>query len=191
MSLKLVRALWWCSLLLISGCTALINATTSEPIYVDLGKRTLGARIDDSKIETVAAVNINKANPAFAETNVQVTSFNAVVLLTGQVTNDTLRDLAAETVKKIPQVRQVHNELLSTANITLGQKSYDTWLTTKVKSKLLAFGDIEGRRVKVVSENKTVFLMGLATRKEADNITDVARNTSGVKQVVRVFEYID
>lgn len=177
--------------MLLSGCTALIDVTTSEPLQVDPGKRTTGARIDDGNIERVAAVNLRKAHAGILNGNVHVNSFNAVVLLTGQVANEELRALAGDTVNKIHTVRQVHNEIQIGNNASLGDINYDTWLTTKVKSKLLARGDIEGRRVRVVTEGKTVYLMGLVSRDEAERITDVTRTTGGVRQVVRVFEYID
>jgi osmotically-inducible protein OsmY len=191
MSKKLFFILLLGSILLATGCTRIIEATTSEPIYVNPGKRTLGAKIDDSNIETIAAVNLAKAHPQIADGNVHVNSYNAVVLLTGQVASDKARQLAGETVNKINTVRQVHNEIQVRPPLPLSERAYDTWLTTKVKSQLLVLGDIEGRRVKVVTEAKTVFLMGLVSRREADRITDVVRTTGGVGKVVKVFEYID
>lgn len=174
-----------------SACTTLIDITTSEPLQIDPGKRTAGARMDDSQIETIAAVNLRKVHAGILNGNVHVNSFNGVVLLTGQVANEELRSIAGNTVNKINNVRQVHNELQVGPNATFTDINYDTWLTTKVKGKLLARGDIEGRRVRVITENGTVFLMGLATREEADRITGVASNTRGVRKIVRVFEYID
>jgi osmotically-inducible protein OsmY len=191
MSKKLFFMLLLGSMLLTSGCTRIIEATTSEPIYVNPGKRTLGAKIDDSNIETIAAVNLAKAHPQIADGNVHVNSYSAVVLLTGQVASERARQLAGETVNKINTVRQVHNEIQARPPLSMSERAYDTWLTTKVKSQLLVLGDIEGRRVKVVTEAKTVFLMGLVSHREADRITDVVRTTGGVGKVVKVFEYID
>src|SRR5690554_1149785 len=87
--------------LLLTSCTSLISATTSEPINVDPGKRTLGVKIDDRQIETIAAVNINKAHPDLSDAVVRVHSYNAVVLLVGQVPTQQLRQLAGDTVQKI------------------------------------------------------------------------------------------
>jgi osmotically-inducible protein OsmY len=180
-----------CGATCLTGCSTIIDVTTSEPIHVNPGKRTLGAKIDDSNIETIAAVNLNKAHPQLANGNVHVNSFNAVLLITGQVASDQARQIANETLNKISTVRQVHNELQVRRPTTFSERSYDTWLTTKVKSQLLALGDIEGRRVRVITEAKTVFLMGLVSRREADRITEVVRTTGGVGKVVKVFEYID
>lgn len=112
------------------------------------------------------------------------------MLLTGQVPNEQLRNLAGDTVGKINSVRQVHNELAIGASATLQARSKDSWITTKIKTKLIA-SSIQSRRILILTEAQTVFLMGLVSRYEADRITKVAQNTSGVKQVVKVFEYVD
>ncbi len=173
------------------GCSSIIGATTSEPIQVDPGKRTLGVRIDDRQIETIATVNINKASEELSNANINVHSYNALVLLTGQVPNSEARRLATDTVLAIPHVRQVHNELEIQANTSMLSRTNDTWLSTKVRTKLLANRDVESSRVRVITEDNTVFLMGMVSRVEADTITSIARHTGGVKKVVRVFEYID
>ncbi|BFM19677.1 BON domain-containing protein [Gilvimarinus japonicus] len=174
-----------------SGCTSIISATTDEPIQIDPGKRSLGVKIDDNQIETIASVNIDKASKALDNAPVSVHSFNAVVLLIGQVPTNEARELAGNTVRKMPNVRQVHNELQVQAPISLLAGANDSWLSTKIRSKLLTNRDIESGRVQIVTENNTVYLMGLVTRAEAETITDVARHTGGVQKVVRVFEYID
>ncbi len=185
----------WCTIafasLVFSGCTSIISATTDEPIQIDPGKRSLGVKIDDQQIETIAAVNINKAHPMLDDAPVSVHSFNAVVLLVGQVPTNELRELAGNTARKLPNVRQVHNELQVQAPISLLAGANDSWLTTKIKSKLLTNRDIDSGRLHIVTENNTVFLMGLVTHTEAEAITNVARHTGGVQKVVRVFEYID
>ncbi|MAN50965.1 MULTISPECIES: BON domain-containing protein [unclassified Marinimicrobium] len=175
----------------LGGCTTIVDATTSEPIQLNPGKRSLGMRIDDSQIETIASVNINKTHQRLDDSPIDVHSYNAVVLLVGQVPNAELRSLAGKTVDAIHSVRQVHNELEVDAPISFMTRSHDNWLTTKVKTKLYASRDVEGGRVKVITENASVYLMGLVSRAEADRITDIVSRTGGVERVVRVFEYID
>ncbi|MCP8900258.1 BON domain-containing protein [Gilvimarinus xylanilyticus] len=185
----------WCGLIALfvvfSGCTSIISATTDEPIEIDPGKRTLGVKIDDSQIETIVSVNIDKAHPMLDDAPVSAHSFNAVVLLVGQVPTNELRDLAGETARQLPNVRQVHNELMVQAPISLLAGANDSWLSTKIRSKLLTNRDIDSGRVQIITENNTVYLMGLVSHDEAATITDVARHTGGVQKVVRVFEYID
>ncbi len=175
----------------LNGCTSIVSATTSEPIELNPGKRTLGARVDDNQIETIAKVNINKAHTGLKDSPVKVDSYNAVVLLTGQVPSTELRDLAGRTVAKIHSVRQVHNELQVQQPLPMLRRTKDSWLGTKVKTKLLANRDVEGRRIRVITEDGAVYLMGLVSRAEADRVTEIVRHTRGANKVVRVFEYID
>ena len=186
---------FYCSLIIaitlaLQSCSAIISATTTEPIKDKPEKRSTGSRIDDEIIETKALVNIDKADPALAQAHINVTSFNGIVLLTGQVGNESLRQLAAQTTAKINRVRRVHNELAISGASSMVARSNDTWITTKVKSKMLTNSTVQGRRIKVVTENGVVYLMGLVTREEADRAAELSRKTAGVQKVVRVFEYI-
>lgn len=178
-------------ILSMSGCASIIGATTDKPLQVNPGKRTLGIKIDDEQIETIALVNIDKAHPQLNNAHINVHSYNAVVLLVGEVPNADMRQLASDTTKKISLVRQVHNELQIQSPSSLLSRAGDTWLTTKIKSKLLANRKIESSRTHIVTSNKSVYLMGLVTHAEAELITNTARHTGGVQKVVRVFEYID
>lgn len=186
-----VRTALLATLIGVGGCTTIISETTDKPIESDPGSRTFGAVIDDQSIETTVGVNIRKADPNLDLAHLTVTSYNGVVLLTGQVINAELRALAAKTAAAVKNVRLVRNELEIGANSGLAARSTDTLLTTKVKSKLLAAKNIKDSRVKVVTENGVVFLMGLVTHAEADIASSVAQDTGGVQKVVRLFEYVD
>ena len=174
----------------LTGCAKIITVTTSEPIQISTNKRTLGTKINDQQLETIARVNLNKASKQLEDAHINIDSFNGLLLLTGQVPNEQLRNLAGDTVGKINSVRQVHNELTAGASTTFQDRSKDSWITTKIKTKLIA-SSIQSRRILIITEAQTVFLMGLVSRYEADRITKAAQNTSGVKQVVKVFEYVD
>jgi osmotically-inducible protein OsmY len=163
---------------------------TAEPIESNPGKRSTGSWIDDEIIETKALVNLDKASEELAQAHVSVTSFNGVVLLTGQVAREELRQTAGDIASKINKVRQVHNEITVSGTISLVARSNDAWISTKVKSKMLADDGIQSSRIKVVTENGIVYLMGLVTRDEADRAADIARRSGGVQKVVRIFEYI-
>lgn len=169
----------------------MLDATSDGPLEPDPGRRTFGAYVDDQRLETVIKVNLRKSDPALAEANINVLSFNGVVLLTGEVPSSDLRQAAGEIVRAINKVRQVHNELLVKSNSTFFSRSNDNWLATKLRSKILANRDIESERVKLVVENRVVFLMGLLTREEANLVSEIAAHTEGVEKVVRVIEYIE
>lgn len=175
---------------LISGCTTFVDATTKEPIQPDPSQRSFGTYIDDKRLQVIVGVNIRKADTRLRQSsNINVTSFNGVVLLTGQVPAPELRILAGETATKVNGVRQVHNELQMQGNLPFLARSNDTWLGTKVKTVLLADNQVKGLKIKVVVENAVVYLMGLATQEEANIAANLTSNVGGVKEVVRVFEY--
>ncbi|GAB1263716.1 BON domain-containing protein [Aurantivibrio infirmus] len=177
--------------LLANGCAKVVGVTTSEPIDLDPNRRTFGTVIDDSQLETIAAVNIDKTHPDLKSAPISVTSYNRVILLTGQVRNNELRDMASKAVSNMEQVRQVHNELSIQAPISFLGDTNDAWLTTKIKSKFAFNKEVRANRMKVVTENGVVYLMGLVPRSEAEKASDIARRTSGVQKVVLAVEYTD
>ena len=177
--------------LLTTSCASIIGATTSDPIDMDPNRRTFGTLVDDQQLETIAHVNIDKAHPDLKAAPIAVTAYNGVILLTGQVKSQELRNLAAATVAKLNTVRQVHNELTVQAPISFLSNTSDAWLTTKVKSKLMANKEVRSNRLKIVTENGVVHFMGMVPRSEAELAAEVARTTSGVQKVVLAVEYIE
>lgn len=178
------------TLIWLSGCTAIVSATSEGPIQEDPGERTLGAAIDDQIIETKALVNIRAADPALDNANIDAVSYNGILLLIGQVPSETLRQQAATIAANIKRVRRVHNELIVTGKTSLLVRSNDAWLSTKVRSKLAFSDKLDSGRIKVVTENGVVYLMGIVSGQEADIAADLVRQTNGVQRVVRVFEYL-
>lgn len=174
-----------------NGCTTIASQTNDRPIQEDPGRRSFGAAIDDQSIETTATVNIRKTDSALESANVNVICFNGHVLLVGQVPTDELRVRAAEAAATVKNVKSVRNELTVGVNAGFAAHSSDSLITTKLKSKLLGAENIKDSRVKVVTENGAVFLLGLVTHAEADIAAKMAQNTSGVQKVVLLFEYVD
>ncbi len=152
---------------------------------------SVGESFDDSRNETLAAKRVRDANPGLADANISVTSFDGIVLLTGQVASADLIPIASAQVEPLRNVRKVHNELIVAGETSLLAKTNDSWLTTKVKSALSASETSDATRIKVVTENGVVYLMGLLTRAEAGAAEDITRDIKGVQKIVKVFEYIN
>jgi osmotically-inducible protein OsmY len=184
-------ALLWTSLLLISGCGNLLATLQVDAIADDPGERTMGQVIEDDNIETKATVNIHAANQGYHDAHIVVVSYNGYVLLAGQVNSESLKKQATAVTREVHGVRRIYNELELAAPSSGITRTSDTWVTAKVKSWLLGTSTIEGGRVKVVTENGVVYLLGLATQKEADRISSKAAAISGVQRVVRLFELVD
>ena len=176
---------------LLCSCVTVLDATNEGPIEMDRGKRTFGTYIDDQNLETIAKVNLRKASPDLKASNISVVSYNGIILLTGQVPTQNLRLLAGETVKNLHKVRQVFNEIQVQGKTSFLSRTNDAWLTTKVKSVLIANSDIESRRIKVVTEDGVVYLLGLLSRPEAEQAAQVISQIGGVQKVVKSIEYLN
>jgi osmotically-inducible protein OsmY len=176
--------------LTLSGCGSLLADMEANPIEDEPVERTLGRQIEDESVETKAMVNIRAADDRFDDAHLTVVSYNGFVLLVGQVQSEALKNTASEVVRKIRGVRRIYNELEVAAPSSGMTRTSDTWITTKVKSWLIGHSATPGLRVKVVTENGVVYLMGLATQAEADRVADVAAGLSGVQRVVRLFEIV-
>ncbi|MCG7935833.1 MAG: BON domain-containing protein [Candidatus Thiodiazotropha taylori] len=178
--------------LTLQGCAAAIVGGAAATATIIHDRRTTGVIVEDQSIE-LKSYDVLKKDPMIKEqTNISVTSYNMVVLLTGQATNENLRRKAEQLVTGVERVRRVVNEIEIGSTSSIGEDSRDVALTSEVKLKLSSI-DIPGfdpLRVKVVTERGTVFLLGLITKQEGDAVTEVVRHISGVRRVVRVFEYI-
>ncbi|MDF2641970.1 MAG: lipoprotein [Pseudomonas sp.] len=175
-----------------SGCSSVLTAARDKPIEDDRGTRTFGSKIDDSLIETKAAVNISKAHADLADgSHIVVTSYNGIVLLAGQTPRADLKAMAEQAAASVQRVKKVNNELQVMAPSSLLARNNDAWLTTKIKSQMLTDASIPGSRIKVVTENGIVFLLGLVTQDEANRATSLVQGVSGVQKIVKLFEYID
>ena len=187
----LAYSLALCSFLILTGCGSLLASMESNSIEDDPGERTMGQQIEDESIETKAMVNIRAADDRFDNAHLVIVSFNGYVLLAGQVSNQELKSKATAVAREVRGVRRIYNELEVTSPSSAMTRTSDTWITTKVKSWLLGSSETEGLRVKVVTENGVVYLMGLATREEAERVAAAAADISGVQRVVRLFEIVD
>ncbi len=172
-----------CALLLV--CVTMVSCGN----YTGEG-RTPGVFIDDAYIESTAADLIGKAHKDFADARLKVVSMEAKVLLAGEVPSQALKTLAEQQVLKIRQVRGVFNELAVSAKPAFLGRANDTTITLKVKTRLLNNPDVAGLRIKVVTVNQVVYLMGSLDEKEGELAGKIASETSGVLKVVKLFEYV-
>ena len=124
-------------------------------------------------------------------THISATSFNGILLLTGEAPSEELRNTIVAYGKSIENVRQVVNEIRISGKSGFMSRTNDTWITTKAKTQLARDTGIDANRVKVVTEYGHVYLLGLVTRAEGAAATDAVRNIGGVLRVVKVFEYTD
>ena len=176
---------------LTQSCAPLVVAGAGTAAVAAHDRRTVGAFVDDNAIELKISNAIREDDDARENTHINATSMNGIVLLSGEATTGALRDRVLAEARAVAGVRRVVNEIRVAPPSSIGDRSHDTWLTTKVKSRLIGTENLDSTRVKVVTENDAVFLLGIVTRKEADLATGAATSVSGVTRVVKLFEYLD
>jgi osmotically-inducible protein OsmY len=190
----LILSALFLSSLLSSGCAPVVligGAAATATIVHD--RRTTGSMVEDQSIELRIKNALRKDGEVADQSHINVTSYNGIVLLSGEAPTQALRTRAGEIARGDKQVRRVHNEIQIAAPSSAMTRSSDSWITTKAKSSLVGL-DIKGfdpTRVKVVSENGTVFLMGMVYHKEADAVVAQTQQVSGVQRIVKLFEYLD
>jgi osmotically-inducible protein OsmY len=179
---------------LLGGCAAVVVTGAATGANAAHDRRTLGAYIDDEGIELKARLAITEDKELYSQTHVNIISVNGVVLLVGQAPTETMRLKVEERTKEIEKVRVVHNEMTIAAPNSYMTRSSDSLITAKVKGSLFGIKGHEGfdpTRVKVVTENGIVYLMGILFRSEADAVATRGSRVSGVQKVVKLFEYLD
>jgi len=153
-------------------------------------RRTGGTILEDQNIESKA---LNQINAQHKETvYVNVTSFNRRVLITGQVPNETVKTDIEKMVSSLTNVKAVNNELQISSLTDLSWRSNDGLITSNIKLRFSNNSQgFQPEHVKIVTENSSVFLMGLVYHKEAEAAADIANSSRGVERVVKMFEYLD
>lgn len=173
---------------LLSGCVpAVVAAGAGGAALVATDRRTTGAQVDDEGIELKIVDRINTKYDD--KVHVNVTSYNGVVLLTGEVPDAAASAAIADIAQRTEKVKTVHNELVVAPLTVLGQRTNDTYITSKVKSRFIEANKFPATAVKVVTERGVVYLMGIVTRGEGNAAGETAATTTGVVRVVKLFDY--
>lgn len=176
--------------LLLQGCAGVLIAGAGTGVGSATDRRTVSTQAKDQTIDMRAAHRIGETHPLWDDSRIVVITTNGKSLLTGQAPTEEYRAQAEAIVKDVPGVKKIYNEIRLGQPVDMTTRSQDTWITSKVKSTLLAENNFDGTKVKVVTENGEVFLIGLVTQKEADTAVELARHVSDVKKVVTVFELV-
>lgn len=177
---------------LLSGCVAAVVGGTAAGVGHD--RRSWTTVISDRNIQATAYDNFNKDKELALKNNVSIVVYNGVMLLAGEVRTEELRQRAEQRVGNYEGVRRLVNEIEVREPEGFLSQRRDNTITAHVKTALLDIVDMPGfdpTRVNVTTVHRTVYLMGLLTREEADRVAEIARNVAGVEKVVRVLEYQD
>ena len=181
-------------MILIAGISTQLTACFTAAVggavaggAVALDRRTIGIYLEDESIEIKAVQQIRKA--LGDEAHVNVISYNLSVLLTGEVPNAEAKAEAENITKSVKSVKNITNELTIGFKSAISDRAKDTYLTSKIKAKFIAEKNFSSNTVKIVTEAKVAYLLGIVNEREAALATEIARTTDGVEKVVKVFEY--
>jgi osmotically-inducible protein OsmY len=169
------------------GCApVLVGAGAASALSVSEDRRSSGAQLDDQSIEWRAASRIGERFGS--KVHVNVTSYNRAALLTGEVPDERTRGEVDSLVRGVPSVHGTTNELVVAEPTSLGSRTTDSFITSKIKTRFLDAGKFNAMQVKVVTEAGVVYLLGVVTETESGDAVEMARTTGGVRKVVKMFE---
>jgi osmotically-inducible protein OsmY len=172
-----------------SGCAGVLVGSAATSAVVANDERTTGTFIEDQTIELKALDAIRSREHLKSQTHLSVTSYNQTVLVTGQAPTEELRKEAISLISQVEKVNRIFDEIEIGVPTTLATRSSDSLLTAKVKTKLFTLDGFDATKVKVVTENAVVYLMGILSSSEADTAATAASFVGGVRKVVKLFEY--
>ncbi|MDW6093775.1 BON domain-containing protein [Vibrio rhizosphaerae] len=173
---------------MLSGCVGLFIAGAATTADIVTDPRTTQQIWDDNYIEAEITGVIRKP-PYRSKTRIVSNSFRGVVVLMGQSQDNDLLTSLEKDVQQIKGVREVHDQVRIRQPLSTSDISQDSWITTKVKSSLLTDNQLSGVKIKVITEDKEVFLFGYVTPEHGNHAAEIARNISGVKRVIKAFQY--
>ena len=177
-------------ILSLSGCVGAIVAGAASSGAVINDSRSIKEMEKDTKISHDVSLVLTR-DDSLKTSHIVVSSFYQMVLLAGEVPEAPLKAYAEKLTLKVPGVKRVYNQINVGSNASIKEQAEDAWLTTKVKTSMLAKLGLNSGSIKVISEKGSVYLVGYICNEQANLAVDVARRISGVKKVVKLFKYKD
>lgn len=190
--MKCIKQLWLLALLMLTlqGCVFVAGAAAgAAAIAVVYDHRTISKTISDTRIANTIYDKMRLEPGLKNDSHVEVTVFNGVVLLTGETPTQTLCDEAYDLARTTQHVRKVYNQIRIEGPSSTLTRTSDAWITAKIKGQMLAAHNLKSGSIKVLTENGTVYLMGIVSKQQAALAVNIARQVTGVQRVVKIFQY--
>ena len=172
----------------LTGCFPVMAGAVASGVTMATDRRPTATQTVDRGLQLEADSTLSSRYNGQAR--VSVTVFNRKVLLTGEASNDNVKQQVDQYVRGLPNARVVINELEIVNSPSFMTQSQDAYLTSKVKAQLVTAEGVPSNSIKVTTEKSVVYLLGIVTTAEGDRATEVARNSSGVTKVVKAFDYV-
>ncbi len=178
-------------ILMLQGCVAAVIGAGAGVAKIASDPRTAGKQVDDTAIDSKISLKIKNESDYFKGSRIVVSSYNGNVLLIGQASSQSVIDRVVELANGVDSVEKIYNQIRIGNIISAGTMTNDAWITTNIKTKLIANKNTKARDIKVITENGEVFLLGIVTRDEGYTAGDIASRVSGVKLVTKIFTYLN
>ena len=179
------------ALLMLQGCAPLlVGGAAATGIIVAQDRRTAGTMLNDQRIEIRVKDFVAKDKELLEHSHIKVDSYNGIVLITGETALPVMSDRIADFARAEVQVREVRNELRIAPPSEISTRRADIALSSRVRTRLFSDPEVKSGAIKVVTDQGTVYLMGLVTRAEAEQAVNATRTVQGVNRIVRIFEYV-
>lgn len=176
---------------LIQGCGGLVVAGAAVGAVAVHDMRPSKTMLEDQGIELTATDLIYSDDQLQTKVHINVHSYNHIVLVTGEALSQDLRARAVDIVRNLNNVRRVHNEIRIADLTTFEARTKDSWISSKVKTRMLATENFDATRIKVITESRTVYLMGLVSQEQGSQAAEIASKIEGVERVIKLFEYVE
>lgn len=182
-----------CPLLLVLSLSACMStafiAGSGASAAVYNNKRSVVTMVHDNDATNAVLKAIDVDNDLRENTHILVSTVNQLMLIAGQAATEAQRNRVYQIASRVPNLKRIYNEITIGPPSTLAARSVDTWITTKVKTALLAEKGLQSNDIKVITESRVVYLMGLVTPGQAEIAAHAASQVSKVLRVVKIFEY--
>ncbi len=181
-----------CLSLALQGCIFVVGAAAGAAgVAIVYDHRKIEKLMIDENIVKAANAQIKANEQLRFKSHIDVNCFNQIVLLTGEALSPELRTLAFNIVQTVPNIKKIYNQIAIKGPTSSLTQASDSWITTKIKTQMLATKGLQSSNIKVVTENGVVYLMGLVSLDQANISVNIARRVSGVQRVMKVFQYTD
>ena len=177
-------------LIINQACTPITVSSAVSGAGVINDRRNTGSIVDDNTLTFKAYQLIKKDRTSWLKSNITINSYNNVILVTGQSPNKEYISFITNEIAKLENVKYVHNVTEVGKPSSFSSQANDTWITAKINLGMIKTKGIDPTRIKIITENGSVFLMGLVKKSEANLASKVASKISGVEKVVEIFEFI-
>ena len=179
------------NLISLQACApAVIAGVAAGGTLIAQDRRSAGTFIDDKTLSIKALHCLKKDHELWSNSHITPVIYNKMVILVGQTPSQEYKNRAQKILSKILPPHHIHNELEVSPPIPFVQRTQDAWLTAMVKTKIANTKHLQVNKIKVVTENSVVYLIGIVDAKEENLAIETARRIIGVKKVIYLFQKI-